>query len=270
VYKLPFPDESFDTVLCAETLEHLERPEEAVKELMRVSKRSVSISVPYGGAIKDECHLWEYGVQDLVELLEPYGNLKVYSTSQGMILVANLEKSQFIVDADDFCEENNGLNKLMFIKSKNPNFKVTLFTIPGLCSKKFINKIKKLDWIDLVPHGYLHPTTLECLNWTYEESKEYLKKIKSLNWTKGFKAPGWQISDGMYKALLEEGYWVADQAYNNDRRPKELKAYLIDNSYKLHYHIGHMGGHNDNEIGGDMMRLANLKGEFKFIKECLK
>lgn len=173
----------------------------------------------------------------------------------------------YLVDADDFCESNSGLMNLMFIKSHNPDFKINLFTIPGLCSKEFIKTIKDLDWIDMIPHGWEHPTPLEAQNWTYKESLEYLDRIEPLGLTKGFKAPGWQISDGMYQALLERGYWVADQAYNNDRRPKELKAYILDSPNKLHFHIGHMGGYNDNEIGKSMSDLIKLEGEFKFIKD---
>ncbi len=46
IYKLPYADNSFDTVLCCEVLEHLERPEEALKELWRVARRQCVISVP--------------------------------------------------------------------------------------------------------------------------------------------------------------------------------------------------------------------------------
>jgi len=271
IYKLPFKSKSFDVVLCAETLEHLENPEAAVKELMRVAKRYVSISVPFGSAIQDEAHLFEYMPEDMVNMLQPYGYLRIYQTSGGMIMVSHLEKkTQYIVDADDFCEDNHGLQDLMFIKSQIPNFKITLFTIPGRCSKKFLNKIKKLDWIDMVPHGWLHPDSYECLEWTYEQSKEYLKKIKPLGLTKGFKAPGWQISDGMYKALKEEGYWVADQEYNNHRRPKMPHYNLEDYShYRKHYHIGHLGGHNNNAIRDRIQEILSLEGEFGFIKDSL-
>ena len=88
--------------------------------------------------------------------------------------------------------------------------------------------------------------------------------------TKGFKAPGWQISDGMYQALLEEGYWVADQSYNNERRPKELKAYILDSGNKIHGHIGHMGGHNENEIEYLLDTILALKEkDFAFIKDVI-
>ena len=47
VMELPFPDGTFDLVLCSEVLEHLERPEGALAELQRVSSGSVLISVPH-------------------------------------------------------------------------------------------------------------------------------------------------------------------------------------------------------------------------------
>ena len=46
VYKLPFSDNSFDTVLCSEVLEHLDDPDRAVAELRRVARNHVIITVP--------------------------------------------------------------------------------------------------------------------------------------------------------------------------------------------------------------------------------
>lgn len=47
IHALPFADESFDVLVCAETLEHVFDPEIAVKELLRVARRAVVISVPH-------------------------------------------------------------------------------------------------------------------------------------------------------------------------------------------------------------------------------
>ena len=46
VYKLPFSDNSFDTVLCSEVLEHLDETTRAVNELKRVARRHVLLTVP--------------------------------------------------------------------------------------------------------------------------------------------------------------------------------------------------------------------------------
>ncbi|MFH1194370.1 MAG: class I SAM-dependent methyltransferase [bacterium] len=49
VFRLPFASESFDFVLIAEVVEHLSKPEDALRELNRILKPngSIVISVPY-------------------------------------------------------------------------------------------------------------------------------------------------------------------------------------------------------------------------------
>jgi hypothetical protein len=171
-----------------------------------------------------------------------------------------------VIDADDFCESNHKLDVLYQIHETTGAL-FNLFTIPGLCSLKFIEGIKKYNWIDMIPHGWFHPHPRECQNWTVEYCRHYLKHIEPLGLTKGFKAPGWQIPDGMYTALLEFGYWVADAPYNDWRRPAELPVFKCNADH--HFHIGHMGGHNANEIELHIDRLLKIKGDFKFIKEVL-
>ncbi len=46
IYKLGFKDNSFDLVICSEVLEHLENPKKGLKELIRVSKKYILLSVP--------------------------------------------------------------------------------------------------------------------------------------------------------------------------------------------------------------------------------
>jgi len=49
---LDFGDGSFDTVTCLEVLEHLEDPKKALKELVRVSRKRVIITVPFNEKIR--------------------------------------------------------------------------------------------------------------------------------------------------------------------------------------------------------------------------
>lgn len=44
--ELPFPNHSFDLVVCMEVLEHLDHPEKGLAELCRVSRRWLLLSVP--------------------------------------------------------------------------------------------------------------------------------------------------------------------------------------------------------------------------------
>ena len=46
VFALPFAGRSFDTVTCLEVLEHLDDPAAAVRELARVARRAIVVSVP--------------------------------------------------------------------------------------------------------------------------------------------------------------------------------------------------------------------------------
>lgn len=46
VYALDVPDQAYDVVLCMEVLEHLERPVDALRELARVARIGVVLSVP--------------------------------------------------------------------------------------------------------------------------------------------------------------------------------------------------------------------------------
>lgn len=43
---LPFPDAAFDSVVCLDVLEHLERPHDLCAEMARVSRRWVLLSLP--------------------------------------------------------------------------------------------------------------------------------------------------------------------------------------------------------------------------------
>lgn len=46
IYKLDYKDNSFDLVICTEVLEHLEFPEKALREMRRVSRKHILLSVP--------------------------------------------------------------------------------------------------------------------------------------------------------------------------------------------------------------------------------
>lgn len=47
IYEMPYADDTFPLVVCTDLLEHLDDPQRAFDELVRVSSRDVLISVPY-------------------------------------------------------------------------------------------------------------------------------------------------------------------------------------------------------------------------------
>lgn len=186
-----------------------------------------------------------------------------------------------LCDLDDFCDDDRSmadLVRLEEIKRLVPTFKATLFTIPGRCSPEFIAHMQReYPWLDLVQHGWNHDSNYECTKWTVEDCREFLFCARLLGLkTRGFKAPGWQISYGCYEALLAEGYWVADQPYNDERRPKELRAYRLSPrvlSQQIHGHIGHLNGRNANALEflmDEIIEAGKRDPDFRFIDEVMR
>lgn len=52
IYALPFPDRAFPLVTCTDLLEHLDDPQAALRELVRVSSARVLVTVPYSITIE--------------------------------------------------------------------------------------------------------------------------------------------------------------------------------------------------------------------------
>lgn len=188
----------------------------------------------------------------------------------------------------DMCRSHDCRDVLLELKALNPTFKVTLFSIPGEMTAELsgwaqLNK----DWVEIAVHGFFHQTNYECADLIYEDVAYFMDEFKDILKTcfvKGFRAPGWQISDDFYKWLLDNGYWVADQSYNNDRRPKGLKAYVrydgpefkvgdktVDAYHGHTWNVGTVGS-DPNGIYEDFDKISDLvkkAKDFKFVSEVL-
>lgn len=181
----------------------------------------------------------------------------------------------YILSLDDFCEDEfqglqfDRIDLLFRLKSRLPQLKVNLFTILGRSSLTWIREIQKISWIDMIPHGWHHAAG-ECAHWSEFDALQYLAIIAPLNLTKGFKAPGWRISQGTYTALLAQNYWVADLPGNNPRRPPTLRVYLTDvgPQKRVQGHIAKVRG--DDGLAQRLDFYATLSDDtFSFIKDIL-
>lgn len=169
------------------------------------------------------------------------------------------------IDADDFHENNTDFDILQYLHKKN-GMKFNLFTVPGLCSKEFIREMKKIPWIDMIPHGWHHETSDECDNWGSEESEIYLQYLlPTYKLTKGFKAPGWRTSPALYISLMDAGYWICDHHDHDGIRPSGMKVFHIPDD--CHFHVG---GTMQNRITNNIERLEKLQGPFGFIKDLFQ
>lgn len=177
-----------------------------------------------------------------------------------------------IVDFDDFSETNHRLDLLQELKRINPAFKCTLFAVPGQGSPGFWSEVPV--WCELAVHGWMHPDPYECADWTYEQMAEAIYGRPEF-FVKGFKAPGWQISDGCYEALLDHGWWVADQPYNDHRRPVGLRVHLLSDTASSgtdpahwHGHIQDVCGNGLKETWGRLTEAVANATSFEFVSEA--
>lgn len=174
-----------------------------------------------------------------------------------------------VFDWDDHCPENDAMPWMLQLKEINLAFKATLFSIPGLGSEGFWRSHP--DWIELVPHGWLHPTSRECEHWSRETMEAYVENPRVLAMgTPGFKAPGWQISNDIYEVLLERGWWVADQHLEDHRRPVDLPVYLYEDGDNHHGHVQNVCGNGLEETWDQVCEMVDRTTEFLFASEATK
>lgn len=83
IYDLEYKNSSFDLVVCTEVLEHLEEPEKGLREILRVSKKYVILSVPneplfylfnYTQWGKDIGHINKWSKNKFVKFIKSQGN----------------------------------------------------------------------------------------------------------------------------------------------------------------------------------------------------
>lgn len=72
LHHMEFGDHTFDYVFCCEVFEHLEDPDVVVKELARVSRNAVIVTVPYKDHIPSAEHIQQYDYEEMRQMFLPY------------------------------------------------------------------------------------------------------------------------------------------------------------------------------------------------------
>jgi hypothetical protein len=179
-----------------------------------------------------------------------------------------------IFDTDDLYEGHDRLDLLRLLKDANSLFRMTAFAIPGLCSDGYIESLPA--WIEVVPHGDNHGDPPadggEWRDWTYEQTWEFIYRMqaRSPRWLRGAKAPGWVISDEALEAFADADWWVADQRYNDHRRPFGLRVHCEGEGDHLHTHVQNVCGNGLQETFP--MILARVTGakSFELVSEVVR
>lgn len=114
-------------------------------------------------------------------------------------------KKDIVISYDDLYEGNDRWEEFEKLHDEFPDIKITFFVITGHCSDEFLRKIKQ-PWTQLVFHSWEHSG--HWLKWSVEETKEWLLKFQAYGFEKGFKAPGWRLTDNIRQACKELGFWI--------------------------------------------------------------
>ena len=73
--EMPFADESFDTILCTEVMEHVMNPEKVIAEFARILKPggAAIVTVPFFFPIHDTFDFFRYTDKGIAVIMERYG-----------------------------------------------------------------------------------------------------------------------------------------------------------------------------------------------------
>lgn len=176
-----------------------------------------------------------------------------------------------IIDVDDLHEGHDRLDLLVRLREANPAFRCTAFAIPARCSAAYLASLP--EWIELAMHGWEHGDPPsdggECRHWSYERMQDAIFD-KPARFVSGFKAPGWQISDECYEALVDHDWWVADEHLQDARRPAGLLAYLHEDADdRWHGHVQNVCGNGLEERFDELLALVEAADSFQFASEAV-
>ena len=171
-----------------------------------------------------------------------------------------------IFDWDDHCPDNDAMPYMLELKKLRPDFKATLFAVPALGTDEYWDSLP--DWIELAMHGWAHPTPREAEHWSYDQAVDVLLSRPS-RFVNGWKSPGWLTSPGMYQALEDLGWWIADQHLADDIRPAGLPVYLWEDGENWHGHVQNLGTNGLEETWNRVLIEVAAAKSFEFASEAV-
>lgn len=238
---LPFPDNYADEILISHVLMYFTRDEHTaiLKECSRILKPDGLIRLTEDNVfvkIRDARLQEQYGDGQLSSRLRMVDNLK----SAGFVDVKSAElfsevawhlnykddpcyplpagkESVYFLQArkggpktqravyltfDDFGEEVSNMDMLWKLRNYFDDFKVSMFAVPDWCGRiSWMEYLESITWIELYVHGFYHTM------WEELDDKT-LRFLTSRYFKKGYKAPMWQLSAGMYERLVRLGFKI--------------------------------------------------------------
>lgn len=183
-------------------------------------------------------------------------------------------------EISDMCQSHDCRDALTLLKQANEGFKVTLFSIPDQMTPELFSWANNnKSWVELAWHGFGHYSNYECEKMTYLDMDlqyDFYKSFVDMSFSDIFRAPGWQISTEAMQWLKDHDWIIADQGYNDGRRPEGMKAYVnYDGVFKVagqevpahHGHTWNCVGNGIYETLDYLKELVSTTTEFKFVSE---
>jgi len=181
-----------------------------------------------------------------------------------------------IFNLDDFSEEmmtQELWKNILEFKKLYQNFKVTMFTVPLLCSRSWLETIQKLDWIQMHYHGSDHKDKNEWFNKT-----EINLPFPDLFY-KGFKAPWWRMDQKTANFFISREFVISTsrhsppiigpKIYQFDKGLEIIPNVWYENRFTtIHSHVQHQKG-NDGlpDILDKLINKFNRNRPFLFISD---
>lgn len=116
ITRLQFPDNSFDTVFCAEVLEHIPELEKAVSELARVTARYLVIGVP----LEQDLRLGRLNCVHCGRINPPYGHVNRFTEERLKSLFPSLRPQAVSYVLPRKQERTNELSRWLYDFARNP------------------------------------------------------------------------------------------------------------------------------------------------------
>lgn len=188
-----------------------------------------------------------------------------------------------VLDLDDFHAGNHRLDLLDRLRALHgPGFRVTLFAVPSPrgappaaaswpTHRAWLRAARAArPWVEYGAHGW-HHDHLECAAWGEARAGAVLDELAAAGlFAPVFRAPYWETSPGLYRALAARGWAVADhprQAAARAAAAPGLRAYLLDGGPgRVHGHVQDVCG---NGLAEGFARYAALPGPFRWVSEAL-
>jgi len=182
-----------------------------------------------------------------------------------------------VFNLDDFCESIMTAELWAYVfrlKDKCPSLKITMFTVPYLCSRKWLRRVKKhYPWIEMHYHGSWHQDRNEWFGRTT------VRLPYAEYFFKGFKAPWWRMDQVTADWFNARGYVVSSKrgrfcvsgpkVYLFDTGRRLMKGVAYESSYRsIHSHVQRQRDRKGlPDIFDEISSLLRDDDEFLFVSE---